>query len=115
MPKIFVLRHQLAEQQKKLRQDDKGAGGEASNSPPLSPEEDSNKYEASHPRGQSSNNVPPEDLPLRPLSGLVIQPIPAPSTATSAASSSVSIIPSTQPSASGKTLFLMYYYFKCNK
>ena len=114
MPKIFVLRHQLAEQQKKLRQDDKGAGGEASNSPPLSPEEDSNKYEAS-PRGQSSNNVPPEVLPLRPLSGLVIQPIPAPSTATSAASSSVSIIPSTQPSASGKTLFLMYYYFKCNK
>ena len=109
MPKIFVLRHQLAEQQKKLRQDDKGASGEASNSPPLSPEqEDSNKYEA------SKNVQPPEVLPIRPPSGLVIQPIPAPSSSTAslasavASSSSVSIIPSTQPSASGKTLFFIY-------
>ena len=104
MPKIFVLRHQLEQQQKKLNQANKAEGGEASNSPPLSPDED-NKYEAA-PRGQSSNTVPPEVLHRQ--HGLVIQPIPAPSTA-SATSSSVSIIPSPKPSASGKTLILMHY------
>ena len=39
MPKIFVLRHQLQEQQAKLRQHDKG--GESSNSPSLSSDEES--------------------------------------------------------------------------
>ncbi len=36
MPKIFVLRHQLAEQQAKLKANDKGGDSAASNSPPLS-------------------------------------------------------------------------------
>ena len=89
MPKIFVLRHQLAEQQARLRQHDKG--GEASNSPPLSSDED-NKYE-----GQPSLNNVSEVLP-RPPPGLVIQPIPGPAPSSSVAGTS-SVPPPPAPQA----------------
>ena len=86
MPKIFVLRHQLAEQQAKLRQHDKG--GESSNgSPSLSSDEET--------RGETvvvqpasvllapavlQSQQPSEvcDILQRPPPGLVIQPIPPP-------------------------------------
>ena len=90
MPKIFVLRHQLAEQQARLRQSDKG---EASNSPPLSSDEDT-KYEAGQPSNPLHPNVS-EVLPRAPP-GLVIQPIPPPPTAPSTSSN----LP--KPTASGK-------------
>lgn len=108
MPKIFVLRHQLAEQQAKLRQHDK-AGSENANSPPLSSDEE--KFEptqkvvvqeadaagASTSTAASSSSVTVQQQPLLPVSdilqrprpGLVIQPIPAP--------------PSTSPSSSAST------------
>ena len=91
MPKIFVLRHQLAEQQARLRQHDKG--GEASNSPPLSSDED-NKYE-----GQPSLNNVSEVLP-RPPPGLVIQPIPGPAPSSSAAGTSAVPPPPAPPAPS---------------
>ena len=69
MPKIFVLRHQLAEQQAKLRQHDKS--GENS-SPPLSSDEEAAKEAI-------IIEERPEIL-QRPPPGLVIQPIPAPQT-----------------------------------
>ena len=90
MPKIFVLRHQLAEQQARLRQHDKG--GEASNSPPLSSDED-NKYE-----GQPSLNNVSEVLP-RPPPGLVIQPIPGPAPTSSGVGTSSSVPPPPVPPA----------------
>ena len=97
MPKIFVLRHQLAEQQAKLRQHDKGQndGENSSNSPSLSSDEE--KFESAASKevvlvqpGTSGTTlvlgpvVPlpqqPEvsDILQRPPPGLVIQPIPAP-------------------------------------
>ena len=93
MPKIFVLRHQLAEQQARLRQNDKG--GESSNSPSLSSDEET--------RGETVVVQPsvllapavlqsqqPEvcDILQRPPPGLVIQPIPPPQPQSSAASTS---------------------------
>ena len=72
MPKIYFVRHQLAEQEARLRQGDK-AGGENSNSPPLSSDEE--KFEP-----QKEGQVQPvSDILQRPRPGLVIQPIPAPS------------------------------------
>ena len=72
MPKIFVLRHQLAEQQAKLRQHDKS--GENS-SPPLSSDEEAAKEAI-------IIEERPEIL-QRPPPGLVIQPIPPPVPTTS--------------------------------
>lgn len=76
MPKIFVLRHQLAEQQAKLRQHDKQ--GENS-SPPLSSDEEAAKEALIQERPPSNHHAEnrPEIL-SRPPPGLVIQPIPAP-------------------------------------
>lgn len=106
MPKIFVLRHQLAEQQAKLRQHDKGQndGENSSNSPSLSSDEE--KFESAASKevvlvqpGTSGTTlvlgpvVPqpqqPEvsDILQRPPPGLVIQPIPAPQPQTSSAPS----------------------------
>lgn len=71
MPKIFVLRHQLAEQQARLRQHDKG-GAEASSSPPLSSDEE--KFEAERQKLIGGNQPPVPELLNRPP-GLVIQPV----------------------------------------
>ena len=95
MPKIFVLRHQLAEQQARLRQNDKG--GESSNgSPSLSSDEETRPGETvvvqpSVLLAPAVLHQQPEvsDILQRPPPGLVIQPIPAPpQPQTSAASTS---------------------------
>ena len=83
MPKIFVLRHQLAEQQAKLRQHDKQ--GENASSPPLSSDEEAAKEalineqspNSSQPSSPPASENRPEIL-SRPPPGLVIQPIPPP-------------------------------------
>ena len=93
MPKIFVLRHQLQEQQAKLRQHDKG--GESSNSPSLSSDEEKG-FEPATSKKQAGVIIQPpvlnlapvtslqqpqpevSDILQRPPPGLVIQPIPPP-------------------------------------
>ncbi len=84
MPKIFVLRHQLAEQQAKLRQHDKG---ENSSSPPLSSDED--KFEPPKPESAQNKAHQVSDILQRPPPGLVIQPIPPPSIPSAASASTV--------------------------
>ena len=114
MPKIFVLRHQLQEQQAKLRQHDKG--GESSNSPSLSSDEEKFEPAASKKAGvvQPPVLLPPvvplpqpqqpevSDILQRPPPGLVIQPIPPPQPQTSA--------PSTSSPAAGKQTLKTYPY-----
>ena len=123
MPKIFVLRHQLAEQQAKLRQHDKG-GESNSGSPSLSSDEE--KFEPTASKSETvsvvvqppvlgglgvapvNNPLQPQqpevsDILQRPPPGLVIQPIPPPQAQTSS--------PSTSTETAGKKILDFIYFF----
>ncbi len=117
MPKIFVLRHQLAQQQAKLKANDKGGDTTASNSPPLSSpagagsggngSEDENPprvVQAQQLEGVQVHVTPPSGLPPHAETlvippGLVIQPVPQPGPRQP---------PPGPPVPSGKTLFSFY-------